>query len=211
MTLADKDASVLEIERPTHSIQPRFHGVHHTARPTWRLAETIDFYRDVMGLELTHAVCARGWGPETHPDFLHFFFDSGQGSTIAFFYYLGADKPADAVEPGSWLFNSVHTAWRVDTEAELAAWRSRLEARGHKVMQAAHEIIESIYVTDPNGYAVEIAWQRRDLALHDAKDAKLTIEAAIAIEAEAARRVDSVDEIWRRKAVLVDAYLLETA
>ena len=66
-------------------------------------------------------------------------------------------------------------------------------------------------MTDPNGYAVEIAWQRRDLALHDAKDAKLTIEAAIAIEAEAARRVDSVDEIWRRKAVLVDAYLLETA
>ena len=189
--------------------QPRFHGVHHTARPTWHLAETIAFYRDVMGLELVHAVCARGWGPETHPDFLHFFFDSGQGSTIAFFYYLGADKPADAVEPGSWLYNSVHTAWRVESEAELNGWRARFEARGYKVMQAAHEIIESIYVTDPNGYAVEIAWQRRDLARHDAADARLTIDAAIAIEAEAARRVDTVDEIWRRKAVLVDAYLRE--
>lgn len=36
--------------------------------PTWKLAETVRFYRDVMGLELVRAISARGWGPETHPD-----------------------------------------------------------------------------------------------------------------------------------------------
>ena len=28
----------------------QLHGVHHTARPTWKLAETVHFYRDLLGL-----------------------------------------------------------------------------------------------------------------------------------------------------------------
>ena len=67
----------------------RLHGVDHTARPTWRLRETVAFYRDVLGLRLVHVISARGWGPASHPDFLHFFFDSGNGSTIAFFLLSG--------------------------------------------------------------------------------------------------------------------------
>ena len=51
-------------------------GVDHTARPTWRLRETVEFYRDKLGLPLVHVISARGWGPTTHPDFLHFFFDN---------------------------------------------------------------------------------------------------------------------------------------
>lgn len=69
------------------------HGVHHTARPTWKLAETVHFYRDLLGLPLVHAISAKGWGPDNHADFLHFFFDSGNGSTIAFFYYIGTERP----------------------------------------------------------------------------------------------------------------------
>ena len=51
-------------------------GEDHTARPTWKLKETVEFYRDMLGLPLIHVISARGWGPATHPDFLHFFFDS---------------------------------------------------------------------------------------------------------------------------------------
>ncbi|MGN5477527.1 VOC family protein [Cupriavidus basilensis] len=69
------------------------HGVHHAARPTWKLAETVRFYRDLLGLPLVHAISAKGWGPDNHADFLHFFFDSGNGSTIAFFYYIGTERP----------------------------------------------------------------------------------------------------------------------
>src|SRR5213080_4427098 len=84
----------LRIQPPTPKLQtPKLHGVDHTAHPTWKLKETVEFYRDVMGLPLVHAISARGWGPATHPDFLHFLFDSGNGSTIAFFYYLGSEAP----------------------------------------------------------------------------------------------------------------------
>lgn len=186
-------------------------GVHHTARPTWKLKETVEFYRDILGLKLCHAICARGWGreAETHPDFIHFFFESGQGSTIAFFYYLQTDQPRDNVPQGTFVYNSVHTAWRVDTQEELVAWKEKLERKGCDVLRVPHEILDSIYVTDPNGYVVEIAWQTRPMNAHDAVDAELTLRAAISIEDETSDRVQAIDEIWRRKALLVDAYLAE--
>ena len=32
----------------------RLHGVDHTARPTWRLRETVHFYRDVLKLSIRY-------------------------------------------------------------------------------------------------------------------------------------------------------------
>jgi catechol 2,3-dioxygenase-like lactoylglutathione lyase family enzyme len=181
-------------------------GVHHTARPTWKLAETVHFYRDVMGLKVCHAITAKGWGPEDHPDFLHFFFDSGNGSTIAFFYYLGTERPADPVPWDHWLYRSVHTAWRVLDRRTLIAWKERLESFGYKVMIVKHEILESIYVTDPNDYMIEISWQMRALGRHDAVDATLTLEAAINIEKGTSRPVQVIDDIWRAKSRLVSQH-----
>lgn len=186
-------------------------GVHHSARPTWKLGETVRFYRDVMGLELIHAISARGWGPEDHPDFIHFFFDGGNHSTLAFFYYLGLDMPPHALPQDSWLYRSVHTAWRVETREQLLAWRARFEAHGLEVMRVEHEVIESIYAVDPNGYWVEITWQMRDLDRADADDARMTLEAAILVEEETGARVETIDEVWRRKATLVKAHIAKEA
>ncbi|CAN7720810.1 VOC family protein [Variovorax sp. LjRoot175] len=190
-------------------------GVDHTARPTWKLRETIEFYRDKLGLPLVHVISARGWGPATHPDFLHFFFDSGNGSTIAFFYYLGSDQPASldgraAMKPlpEDHVFDATHTAWLVDGPDELQAWKQRLEAQGLDVsVETRHEVIESIYVRDPNGYFVEFTRKLRPLDDIDATDAALTLQAAIEAEdaaASAGRRVTAIDEIWWRKAALLD-------
>ena len=189
--------------RPPALPQPKLGGLHHAARPTWRLEETVRFYRDIMGLKICHAISARGWGPENHPDFLHFFFDAGNGATIAFFYYLRTDEPAEAMPQDSVLYRASHTAWRVDTREELLAWRARFEAQGFEVMQVRHEIIESIYVDDPNGYLVEIAWQIRPMTEADGTDATLTLEAAIDVERTTGRRVETIDDIWRGKAALV--------
>jgi catechol 2,3-dioxygenase-like lactoylglutathione lyase family enzyme len=189
-------------------------GVDHTARPTWKLRETIEFYRDKLGLPLVHVISARGWGPATHPDFLHFFFDSGNGSTIAFFYYLGSDQPA-ALEgraamkplPEDHVFDATHTAWLVDGEDELHAWKQRLEAAGLDVsVETRHEVIESIYVRDPNGYFIEFTRKLRALGDVDADDAALTLQAALDAEAAAAtagRRVTRIDDVWSRKAALL--------
>src|SRR6201999_4634013 len=67
-------------------------GVDHVAFPTFDPAATVRFYRDVLGFPVVHSICAAGWGPDDHPDFIHFFFDIGNGDRLAFFYYFGA-KP----------------------------------------------------------------------------------------------------------------------
>ncbi|WP_109477592.1 VOC family protein [Paraburkholderia sp. C35] len=195
--------------------QLTLHGVDHTARPTWKLRDTVEFYRDKLGLPLIHVISARGWGPSTHPDFLHFFFDSGNGSTIAFFYYLGSDQPGElndrslrAPVPEDHVFDATHTAWIVEGEEELHAWKAKLEAQGLNVsVETRHEVIASIYVRDPNGYFIEFTRKLRTLGELDAADAALTLQAAMEAEDLAAaegRRVLNIDEFWARKATLLN-------
>jgi len=194
----------------------RLAGVDHTARPTWKLRQTVQFYRDILGLRLVHSISARGWGPATHPDFVHFFFDSGNGSTIAFFYYLGGDalgqeRPPMRPAPDDHVFDATHTAWLVDTQQELRAWKQRLEEKGVEVsVETTHEVIESIYFRDPNGYFIEITRKLRALNRVDEVDAAATLQAAIELEDEASSagaRIASIDAIWNRKARLLEARL----
>ena len=186
--------------------QPVLHGVHHTARPTWKLAETVHFYRDLLGLPLLHAVSARGWGPHEHADFLHFFFDSGNGSTIAFFYYIGTERPEWLPVREHYFDLATHTAWQVRTPQELLAWKSRAEAMGIPLrQQVRHEIVESLYFVDPNGYPVEITLQLRPFEQPDRNDATRTLDAAIAMERErdAGAAFTGIDQVWRHKAAAI--------
>ena len=193
------------------SVQLRLHGVDHTARPTWKLRDTVTFYRDILGLKLVHTISARGWGHEEHADFLHFFFDAGNGASIAFFYYIGTEQPDRYAPDTHPFYTATHTAWAVDTEEELHQWKETLEGRGIVVSNyTKHEGIESIYFRDPNGYPFEVTRRLRDLEVIDATDAEMTIEAAMQIE-DAARaggeKMHDIDTIWRRKAKLVEEHL----
>jgi catechol 2,3-dioxygenase-like lactoylglutathione lyase family enzyme len=170
------------------------------------LRETVHFYRDVLGLPLVHCISAKGWGreKESHADFLHFFFDSGQDSTIAFFYYIGTTQPPELVVPKGYMAMANHTAWRVDSEAELLEWQQRLEANGVNVSQfVQHEVIESIYFRDPNWYPLEITRSLRDLEEPDAVDAAATIAAAM--ELEESGRWSTIEQLWRHKVKFVQA------
>jgi catechol 2,3-dioxygenase-like lactoylglutathione lyase family enzyme len=187
-------------------------GVHHTARPTWKLRETVEFYRDIMGLPLIHCVSARGWGPNNHPDFLHFFFDSGADSTIAFFYYLGTEQPDHLIHRPEYDNDAIHTAWKVDTRESLLVWRERLEHKGVQILyQIEHEVIESIYFRDPNGYFLEITHPLRPFVELDAKDAELTLQAAIDQEEQSrmkGQELNRVESVWRAKGELVSRVIV---
>ncbi|WP_109479423.1 VOC family protein [Paraburkholderia sp. C35] len=189
-------------ENTTFFSNPVLHGVHHTARPTWKLEETVHFYRDLLGLPLVHAISARGWGPENHAEFLHFFFDSGNGSTIAFFYYIGTERPEKLIPTDHYQDRATHTAWLVSDAHELADWRARVEEAGIPLRyQVRHEVIESIYFNDPNGYPIEITYQTRPFEEKDKGDAARTIDAAIELE-RASRdgtAFNSIEPVWQRK------------
>ena len=187
----------------------RLSGVDHTARPTWKLRETIEFYRDTLGLPLVHAISARRLGPGEPSGF--FFISSStaatSSSTIAFFYYLGElrpqERPAMAPTPDDHVFDATHTAWLTDSVERLLAWKEMLEAKGVEVSSTTqHEVIESIYFRDPNGYFIEITVKLRELQALDASDAALTLAAAV--EAEAAHaasgragQVRQIDTVWQ--------------
>lgn len=192
-------------------VQPRLHGVHHTAFPTWKPKATVEFYRDGLGLGTPHAITARGWGragAEKHPDFLHFFFDAGLGSLIAFFYYIGTERRAEFTALSGYLGLSRHTAWNVRDIDELEAWRRRIKAAGAKVTPVVqHETMASIYFVDPNGYNLEIATFTRPMLAVDAVDAGLTLQAMIEVFEDDNPRHATLDDMWRRKGELVRAHM----
>ena len=182
-------------------------GVDHTARPTWKLRETVEFYRDKLGLPLVHAITAQGWGraKERHADFIHFFFEAGKGATIAFFYYIGTEQPPELAVPRGYMAMANHTAWRVETVEDLLAWQRRLEVAGVQVSQfIKHEILESIYFRDPNFYPLEITRPLRAVEHLDNVDAELTIAAAL--ELADSGGWTNIEQLWRLKAKHVAAY-----
>lgn len=190
------------------SLPHKVRGVDHVAYPTFDPAATVRFYRDVLGFPVVHSICAAGWGPDRHPDFIHFFFDIGNDDRLAFFYYFGLE-PFDGGPQGDsysrfaedvpiWFIRSRHLAIHVDDEADLLEYRRRLDASEWPVeMQIQHETIESIYTHDPNGYMIEITRAMRAVTPQEDLDANLTIEALIDVVSQPN---PSMDALLMRKA-----------
>jgi catechol 2,3-dioxygenase-like lactoylglutathione lyase family enzyme len=185
-------------------------GVDHAAFPTFDPAGTVRFYRDVLGLPVVHSICAAGWGPDDHPDFIHFFFDIGKGDRLAFFYYFGLE-PFAGGRGDAWarfddsvpefFLGSRHLALHVDTEEALSEYQRRLdESQWPTEMRIQHETIESIYTHDPNGYIVEITRALRPVTANEDLDANLTIEALCDVVASGDA---SMDALLNRKAELI--------
>jgi catechol 2,3-dioxygenase-like lactoylglutathione lyase family enzyme len=203
----------------------RVQGVDHAAFPTFDPAGTVRFYRDVLGFPVVHSICAAGWGPEDHPDFIHFFFDIGNDDRLAFFYYFGLDRsvvggrgsdagPEGPVPSGKgdvyarfgddvpeFFVRSRHLAIHVDSEEDLLEYRRRLDESEWPVeMQIRHETIESIYTHDPNGYMVEFTRAMRPVTPQEDLDANLTIDALLGVVAEPE---PSFGKLLARKAELI--------
>jgi catechol 2,3-dioxygenase-like lactoylglutathione lyase family enzyme len=208
----------------------RVRGVDHVAFPTFDPAATVRFYRDVLGFPVVHSICAVGWGPADHPDFIHFFFDIGNGDRLAFFYYFGTDPSIAGGPMGKgdvyarfgddvpeFFVNSRHLAIHVDDEEDLLEYRRRLDASDWPVrMQIKHETIESIYTHDPNGYLFEITRPMRPVTPQEDLDANLTIDALLDVVAEPeptfgkllARKAELIVErapAWETEQVRVEA------
>lgn len=156
-----------------------FLGVNHLALVSSDMARTVEFYRDVLGMPLIKTIdLPHGMGQ-------HFFFDLGNGDSLAFFWFPNAPKAQPGVAsatrgmlPGPSAHGSMnHIAINVPGD-KIDEYYEKLKAKGIECsrvinhddspMQASLEttpttFVRSIYFYDPDGIALELAAWTRDL------------------------------------------------
>ena len=130
--------------------------IHHVAYRCRDAAETVEFYRRVLGLEFTTAF-AEDEVPSTgeHDPYMHVFLDAGGGNVLAFFELPERpDMDRDRNTP-EWV---QHIALEVADMAALLAARAHIEDQGIAVTGPVfHGVFQSIYLFDPNGHRIELA------------------------------------------------------
>jgi catechol 2,3-dioxygenase-like lactoylglutathione lyase family enzyme len=173
-------------------------GVSHVALVCSNMARTVDFYSRVLGLRLTKTVeLPAGMGQ-------HFFFDIGNGDSLAFFWFADGRAPAPGVaapiarpdngDSASAVGSMNHLALEVPEE-RLDEYRARLLAHGvdcsvvvnhddseWTVSEDVHPgvFVRSIYFQDPDGTLLELAAWHRALDEHDVRHAPIDADALVA-------------------------------
>jgi catechol 2,3-dioxygenase-like lactoylglutathione lyase family enzyme len=136
-------------------------GLHHLAIATCDAKAQIEFFTDVIGLELVALYWMHGVA-----DTVHAFLRLSDTASIAFVQgpemrhiepQLGvshAGFTAGPVAPGA----VQHVALNVDSEDDLLAMRDRIRSRGHFVMGPIdHGMCKSIYLAAPEGLQLEFS------------------------------------------------------
>ena len=158
----------MPVSRRSADMKAFTRGVHHLALCTDDMKKTVDFYVDVLGMPLVHAMKVPpglGTGPKNrgnppYENIRHYFFDMGNDSLIAFFEIpKGREPQANRNAIGG----MQHCAFVVTPE-RLAEIERRLKSRGIDYIGPIPQLpgLVGIYFTDPNGIRLEFACQPAD-------------------------------------------------
>ncbi len=143
-------------------------GVHHLALNTDDMKMTIDFYVDVIGMKLVHALkvppgVGVGPGNRGNPPFenlRHYFFDMGNDSLLAFF-----EMPKGAKQQGDRdaLAAMQHVSFTM-LPAPFEALQARLAEQDIDIIGPIEVLpgVFSVYFFDPNGIRLEASCQPAD-------------------------------------------------
>lgn len=130
-------------------------NVHHAAYRCRDAQQTRWFYEEVLGLPLAAAmVFDHISGSDDKRDYMHLFFQLGDGNFLAFF-----DDPDTASAESFERKDSfdVHIALEAASHEQLLAWQARINAAGKSCLGPVdHGFVQSVYMYDPNGLQVEI-------------------------------------------------------
>ena len=135
---------------------PVLGGIHHVAYRCRDAAETVAFYRDILGMDFKLAIAENKVPSTGEPDpYMHVFLDAGGGNVLAFFELPNAPAMGRDEATPHWV---QHIAFKVADMDSLLAAKARIEARGIEVLGPVHHgIFKSIYFFDPNGHRIELA------------------------------------------------------
>jgi len=129
---------------------------HHVAYRCLDAKQTVEWYVKHLNMNFVLAI-AEDQVPSTHaPDpYMHVFMDAGGGNVLAFFELPNSAPMGRDTNTPEWV---QHLAFKVDSMAELLAFKERLVASGIEVLGVTdHTIFKSIYFFDPNGHRLELA------------------------------------------------------
>jgi catechol 2,3-dioxygenase-like lactoylglutathione lyase family enzyme len=118
-------------------------GIHHTALISSDVARTVEFYQGLLGFPLVDMFENRDL-----PGSTHFFFDGGNGNTIAFF-----DLPGVDVGPYAEVLGGLH---HLAISMEPERWQEIRERMDAQQIEYMLESGTSIYFRDPDGARVEL-------------------------------------------------------
>jgi catechol 2,3-dioxygenase-like lactoylglutathione lyase family enzyme len=146
-------------------------GVHHLALCTDDMKTTVDFYVDVLGMPLVHAMKvppglgtgAQNRGNPPYEEIRHYFFDMGNDSLLAFFEIpKGAEPRGNRNAIGA----MQHCAFVV-TAQRFGEIEARLKKSGVDYIGPIPQLsgLVGIYFIDPNGIRLEFACQPEDAEL----------------------------------------------
>lgn len=143
-------------------------GVHHLALCTEDMKATIDFYVEVLGMPLVHAMKVPpglGTGPANrgNPPYeaiRHYFFDMGNDSLVAFFEIPKGREPKGNRNA----IGAMQHCSFVVTPARFAEIEQRLKKRGIEYIGPLPQLpgLVGIYFLDPSGIRLEFACQPAD-------------------------------------------------
>ena len=135
---------------------PALAGIHHVAYRCKDAKETVEFYKDLLGMDFQLAIAEDKVPSTGAPDpYMHVFLDAGNGNVLAFFELPNSDEMGRDENTPQWV---QHIAFRVETMEDLMNAKARAEARGLDVVGPTHHgIFKSIYFFDPNGHRLELA------------------------------------------------------
>jgi len=115
---------------------------------------TVRFYHGTLGARLVATIGT--------PTFKHYFFEFGPECTVAFFQYTDSKVEPFAVPagiPDARKIQFDHLSLNLPQEEDLNDLQRRLKAAGTEVTDVVdHQIMRSVYFTDPNGIALEASW-----------------------------------------------------
>jgi len=136
-------------------------GVHHLAICTKDIKRQIEFFTQVVGMELEALYWMHGVA-----NTFHGFLKLSDSSSIAFVESpdVADIEPQPGVSHARWTAESVaagvmqHLALNVDSEADLLAIRDRVRSHGHWILGPIdHGFCKSIYLAAPEGIMLEFS------------------------------------------------------
>ncbi|MBM4266660.1 MAG: VOC family protein [Deltaproteobacteria bacterium] len=136
-------------------------GIHHLAIATRDMKAQIEFFTQIVGMELVALYWMHGV-----PKTFHAFLRLGDHSSLAFVQGPEMDsiEPVPGVSHAGFTAGPVaggamqHVALNVDSEEEMLAIRDRLRTHGHWVMGPIdHGMCKSMYLAAPEGLMLEFA------------------------------------------------------